>query len=79
LGRINTQILQVFGNRFGTTLTQGNVVLWCTALISMAFYQYLDVVVLTQEVGMGYGEEKPADASRSEDAFSKNRRAVLVY
>ncbi|GLS84367.1 peptidoglycan-associated lipoprotein Pal [Paraferrimonas haliotis] len=28
---------------------------------------------------VSYGEEKPLDVSRSEDAFAKNRRAVLVY
>ena len=28
---------------------------------------------------ISYGEEKPADPNHSEDAFSKNRRAVLVY
>jgi peptidoglycan-associated lipoprotein len=33
----------------------------------------------TQLSVVSYGEEKPADASHSEDAFSKNRRAVLVY
>lgn len=28
---------------------------------------------------VSYGEEKPVDASHTESAFSKNRRAVLVY
>ncbi|GGB31280.1 peptidoglycan-associated lipoprotein [Oceanisphaera marina] len=28
---------------------------------------------------VSYGEEKPMDASHTESAFSKNRRAVLVY
>ena len=28
---------------------------------------------------VSYGEEKPADTSHSESAFSQNRRAVLVY
>ncbi|MGO5000427.1 peptidoglycan-associated lipoprotein Pal [Oceanisphaera sp. W20_SRM_FM3] len=28
---------------------------------------------------VSYGEEKPADASHTDSAFSKNRRAVLVY
>ncbi|PSJ46038.1 peptidoglycan-associated lipoprotein Pal [Zobellella endophytica] len=28
---------------------------------------------------VSYGEEKPIDTSRTEDGFSKNRRAVLVY
>lgn len=28
---------------------------------------------------VSYGEEKPADASHSQSAFTKNRRAVLVY
>lgn len=28
---------------------------------------------------VSYGEEKPADASRGEASFAKNRRAVLVY
>ncbi|WP_341503548.1 peptidoglycan-associated lipoprotein Pal [Gallaecimonas sp. GXIMD4217] len=28
---------------------------------------------------VSYGEEKPLDPRHSEDAFSKNRRAVLVY
>ena len=33
----------------------------------------------TQLSVVSYGEEKPADPNHSEDAFSKNRRAVLVY
>ena len=28
---------------------------------------------------VSYGEEKPLDMSHTEDAFAKNRRAVLVY
>ena len=28
---------------------------------------------------VSYGEEKPVDAGNTEDAFAKNRRAVLVY
>ena len=28
---------------------------------------------------VSYGEEKPLDLSHTEDAFAKNRRAVLVY
>jgi peptidoglycan-associated lipoprotein len=28
---------------------------------------------------VSYGEEKPMIKDRSEDAFAKNRRAVLVY
>ena len=28
---------------------------------------------------VSYGEEKPADPNHTEDAFAKNRRAVLVY
>lgn len=28
---------------------------------------------------VSYGEEKPMDAGNGEDAFAKNRRAVLVY
>jgi peptidoglycan-associated lipoprotein len=28
---------------------------------------------------VSYGEEKPQDPGHSEDAFAKNRRAVLVY
>ena len=28
---------------------------------------------------VSYGEEKPADPGHAEDAFAKNRRAVLVY
>ena len=28
---------------------------------------------------VSYGEENPVDASNGEDAFAKNRRAVLVY
>ncbi|WP_372872224.1 peptidoglycan-associated lipoprotein Pal [Shewanella sp.] len=28
---------------------------------------------------VSYGEEKPQDLSRSDDSFSRNRRAVLVY
>jgi peptidoglycan-associated lipoprotein len=28
---------------------------------------------------VSYGEEKPVDAGNGEDAFAKNRRAVLVY
>ncbi|MDX1269970.1 MAG: peptidoglycan-associated lipoprotein Pal, partial [Oceanisphaera sp.] len=28
---------------------------------------------------VSYGEEKPADTSHTESAFSQNRRAVLVY
>ncbi|WP_116472573.1 peptidoglycan-associated lipoprotein Pal [Zobellella maritima] len=28
---------------------------------------------------VSYGEEKPADTSRSEASYAKNRRAVLVY
>ncbi len=28
---------------------------------------------------VSYGEEKPVDAGNTEEAFSKNRRAVLVY
>jgi peptidoglycan-associated lipoprotein len=28
---------------------------------------------------VSYGEEKPLDLSRNDDAFAKNRRAVLVY
>jgi len=28
---------------------------------------------------VSYGEEKPVDLSRTEEGFSKNRRAVLVY
>ncbi|WOT06497.1 peptidoglycan-associated lipoprotein Pal [Shewanella youngdeokensis] len=28
---------------------------------------------------VSYGEEKPMDLSRTDDGFSKNRRAVLVY
>lgn len=28
---------------------------------------------------VSYGEEKPADTTHTEEAFSKNRRAVLVY
>jgi len=28
---------------------------------------------------VSYGEEKPADTSHTEEAFAKNRRAVLVY
>ena len=28
---------------------------------------------------VSYGEEKPADPGHTEDAFAKNRRAVLVY
>ncbi|MGL4205460.1 MAG: peptidoglycan-associated lipoprotein Pal [Aeromonadaceae bacterium] len=28
---------------------------------------------------VSYGEEKPADPGHNEDAFAKNRRAVLVY
>ena len=33
----------------------------------------------TQLSVVSYGEEKPSDPNHSEDAFSKNRRAVLVY
>ena len=33
----------------------------------------------TQLSVVSYGEEKPADPGHSEDAFAKNRRAVLVY
>ena len=33
----------------------------------------------TQLSVVSYGEEKPADPNHSEDAFAKNRRAVLVY
>lgn len=28
---------------------------------------------------VSYGEEKPVDAGNTEDAFAKNRRAVLNY
>lgn len=33
----------------------------------------------SQIESVSYGEEKPLDNSRTEDGFSKNRRAVLVY
>ncbi|GAA5218778.1 peptidoglycan-associated lipoprotein Pal [Corallincola platygyrae] len=36
--------------------------------------------VLDSQISIvAYGEEKPVDTSRTEDAFAKNRRAVLVY
>ena len=46
-----------------------------------AVAQYLQNlgVDATQLSVVSYGEEKPADPNHSEDAFSKNRRAVLVY
>jgi len=33
----------------------------------------------TQLSIVSYGEEKPADTTHTEEAFAKNRRAVLVY
>ncbi|MER2494437.1 peptidoglycan-associated lipoprotein Pal [Catenovulum sediminis] len=36
-------------------------------------------VTASQISTVSYGEEKPLDKSRTEAAFSKNRRAVLVY
>ncbi|WP_409420361.1 peptidoglycan-associated lipoprotein Pal [Pseudaeromonas sp. ZJS20] len=42
------------------------------------YMQNLGVDVYQLSV-VSYGEEKPADAGHSEDAYAKNRRAVLVY
>lgn len=42
------------------------------------YLQNLGVDVYQLSV-VSYGEEKPADAAHSEDAYAKNRRAVLVY
>lgn len=42
------------------------------------YLQNLGVDVYQLSV-VSYGEEKPADAGHSEDAYAKNRRAVLVY
>ncbi|EKE69251.1 peptidoglycan-associated lipoprotein Pal [Gallaecimonas xiamenensis] len=46
-----------------------------------AVKQYmLGLGVLDSQISLvSYGEEKPLDPSHSEEAFSKNRRAVLVY
>jgi peptidoglycan-associated lipoprotein len=46
-----------------------------------AVAQYLQNlgVMGSQITTVSYGEEKPVDMSRTEDGFSKNRRAVLVY
>lgn len=42
------------------------------------YMQNLGVDVYQLSV-VSYGEEKPADAGHTEDAYAKNRRAVLVY
>jgi len=42
------------------------------------YLQNLGVDVYQLSV-VSYGEEKPADAGHAEDAYAKNRRAVLVY
>lgn len=46
-----------------------------------AVAQYLQNlgVMQSQISTVSYGEEKPVDLSRTQDGFSKNRRAVLVY
>jgi peptidoglycan-associated lipoprotein len=46
-----------------------------------AIVQYLQSLGVTadQMTTVSYGEEKPVDLSRTEEGFSKNRRAVLVY
>ncbi|WP_199608905.1 peptidoglycan-associated lipoprotein Pal [Flocculibacter collagenilyticus] len=46
-----------------------------------AVSQYLqNLGVMNSQISIvSYGEEKPLDKSRSEAAFAKNRRAVLVY
>jgi peptidoglycan-associated lipoprotein len=36
-------------------------------------------VATTQITTVSYGEEKPMVKDRSDNAFTKNRRAVLVY
>lgn len=46
-----------------------------------AVVQYLQNLGVSadQMTTVSYGEEKPVDLSRTEEGFSKNRRAVLVY
>jgi len=46
-----------------------------------AVSQYLEAlgVLPSQLSTVSYGEEKPLDPSHTDDAFAKNRRAVLVY
>jgi peptidoglycan-associated lipoprotein len=46
-----------------------------------AVAQYLQSLgVMADQIStVSYGEEKPIDLSRTNDGFSKNRRAVLVY
>jgi len=46
-----------------------------------AVAQYLEAlgVLPSQLSTVSYGEEKPLDPSHTDDAFAKNRRAVLVY
>lgn len=46
-----------------------------------AISQYLQSLGVTasQMTTVSYGEEKPVDLSRTDEGFSKNRRAVLVY
>lgn len=48
---------------------------------AMAVSRYLKGLGVneSQIESVSYGEEKPLDNSRTEDGFSKNRRAVLVY
>lgn len=46
---------------------------------SVATYLQNMGVEASQLTVVSYGEEKPMIKDRSEDAFSKNRRAVLVY
>ncbi|MDX5406513.1 MAG: peptidoglycan-associated lipoprotein Pal [Chromatiaceae bacterium] len=48
---------------------------------AMSVVQYLQNLGVSagQISTVSYGEEKPADTSRTEAGFAKNRRAVLVY
>lgn len=48
---------------------------------AMAVVKYLNNLGVSESQisAVSYGEEKPVDTSHTEAAFSKNRRAVLVY